>query len=70
MYKIYKYLFGWDYIQWKNSADYGIARVFKTKDGRIVYWRYRSFKVLDEIKSPESVFWLTCEPSKFFPTKN
>ena len=31
MYKIYKYLFGWDYIHWKNSADYGIARVFKTK---------------------------------------
>lgn len=59
------YLFGYDYILWSNSAANGMARVFKLKDGRVVYWRYRITKVMDEVKSPDQVFWLTCHPDKY-----
>jgi hypothetical protein len=65
MYKIKNLLFGWDYIQWKNSADSGIARVMKLPDGKIVYWRYRNISYMDEIKEANQVRWLTCPPSKF-----
>lgn len=65
MYKLKKFLFGWDYINWRNSADSGIARVFKLPDGRVVYWRYRTTTVMDEITKGSQVFWLTCSPSKF-----
>lgn len=66
MYKLKNFLFGWDYIYWINTADRGIARVIKLHDGRVVFWRYFSIKVMDEIKDPKKVFWLTCHPSKFF----
>ena len=65
MYKIKKYLFGWDYIQWSNSADRGIARVRKLPDGRVIYWRYKCISIIDEIKERNQVFWLTCDPSKY-----
>lgn len=65
MYRIKKYLFGWDYIQWDNGVDRGIARVIKLPDGKVVYWRYRLIKVLDEINKSAQVRWLTCHPSKF-----
>lgn len=66
MYKIKNKLFGWDYVHWRNSADSGIARVITLKDGRVAYWRYPMTKVMDEITNPKQVFWLTCEPSKYF----
>lgn len=66
IYKLMNRLFGYDYIVWKNTADRGIARVIKLPDNRVVYWRYINTKVMDEIKSPNDVFWLTCEPSKYF----
>lgn len=66
MYKLNKFLFGWDYIQWENSCDSGIARVFKLPDGKIVFWQYRIKRVMLEIKEPTQVNWLTCHPSKFF----
>jgi hypothetical protein len=65
MYKLKKLLFGWDYVQWRNSADEGIARVIKLPDGRVVYWRYKITNVMDEITDAKQVFWLTCPPSKF-----
>ncbi len=64
-YKILNFLFGWDYIQWQNSADTGVARVFRSKCGQTVYWRYYKTKVLDKIKRKEDVVWLTCKPSKY-----
>jgi hypothetical protein len=70
MYKLKNKLFGWDYIQWNNSADNGIARVILLKDGKIGYWRYRTTCVFDEIKSPEQVRWLTCHPIKYFKIKS
>lgn len=70
MYRLKNFLFGWDYIQWRNSSDQGISRVIRLSDGRVVYWRYRSLCLPDEITSPDQVFWLTCSPSKFgFKTK-
>lgn len=66
MYKLFKYLFNWDYIYWTNSTDCGISKIFVTKDGRVVYWRYKLTNVLDEIVDPKIVVWLTCEPSIYF----
>lgn len=65
MYKIKNYLFGWDYVQWQNCADSGIARVIKLPNGKVCYWRYKSISIMDEIKNAEQVNWLTCQPSKF-----
>ena len=66
MYRIFNYLFGWDYIHWSNSADSGIARRHKDYDGYIYYWRYRSTTVMDIIHKPEQVTWLTCRSDKYF----
>lgn len=66
MYKIKHFLFGWDYIQWSNSCDHGIARIFKTNDGTVVYWRYKITNVLDIVHNSNQVNWLTCHPNKYF----
>jgi hypothetical protein len=67
IYALLHKLFGWDYIQWRNSADAGVARVRVDGMGRVWYWRYRSIKLVDYIKKPEQVLWLTCSPVKYFP---
>lgn len=69
-YKLCHKLFGWDYIQWRNSADQGIARVHKDYTGKVWYWRYKNTKVADRIINPDSVLWLTCSPDKYFKEKN
>jgi len=66
IYRILHRLFGWDYIQWTNTADSGIARVRVDGMGRVWYWRYRVTHVADFITQPELVLWLTCKPSKYF----
>lgn len=65
MYKLLNFIFGWDYICWSNSADDGIARVFKSKCGKVIYYRYKVTKVIDVINNKDQVIWLTCEPSKY-----
>lgn len=65
MWKLWHRLFGFDYIYWHNSAADGIARVWRTKCGNVVYWRYKNTKVLDEIKRHQDVKWLTCVPTKY-----
>lgn len=70
MYRLWKFLFGWDYIQWENSIAQGVSRVHTLPDGRTVYWRYKSTKVMDEIKTPDQVFWLTCNPFKYLREPN
>lgn len=65
MWKLLHKMFGWDYIQWSNSCAQGIARVYADHNGRVYYWRYKTTQLADEIKSPEQVFWLTCNPSKY-----
>ena len=66
IYSILHRLFGWDYIQWRNGVDEGVARVRVDGMGRVWYWRYRSTKVADFISKPEQVLWLTCSPDKYF----
>lgn len=67
MYKLYKYLFGWDYIYWENTADHGIARVRQDQTGQPYYYRYSFCTIIDKILKPSQVMWLTCKPSKFAP---
>ena len=77
MYRLLNLLFGWDYINWKNSCDSGIARVRLLPTGDVVYTRYWSTSLVDVIdpKDPKSIvggsglhriLWLTCKPSKYF----
>ena len=65
MYQLLHWLFGWDYIQWRNSADRGIARVRLDGAGRVWYWRYRNLALADEIRDAKQVLWLTCSPDKY-----
>lgn len=65
MWKILHALFGFDYVHWENSADEGIARVY-IYNGKVYYWRYKITNVLDEIKNPDQVVWLTCGSEKYF----
>ena len=65
IYKLLHKLFGWDYIQWQNFADQGIARVHQTPAGEVYYWRYKSSKVIDKITGYNKVTWLTCKPEKY-----
>ena len=65
MYRLYNYLFGWDYITWTNSADEGISRVRSDKNGNVYYWRYSVTSVADPVVSAKNHLWLTCEPSKY-----
>lgn len=66
--KLLNRLFGWDYIAWKNTADYGVARVQVDGNGRVFYWRYKITKVADLIIVDSQVLWLTCHPSKYMVT--
>lgn len=65
MYKIWNFLFGYDYIVWKNSADSNIARVHRGLDGKVWYYRYRLTYVIDKIKDKNEVIWMTCKPEKY-----
>lgn len=65
IYSILNFLFGWDNIIWKNSADSGIARIRKDGNGRVWYWRYWAIKYADRVFKADAVIWLTCEPSKY-----
>ncbi len=66
IYKVLNFLFGFDYIIWKNSCDSGISRVRKDYSGNVWYWRYRTTHIADIICEPKQVMWLTCKPSKYF----
>lgn len=62
---VFNWLFGWDYIHWKSSCDYGIARVHKAPNGDVWYFRYRVTKCIDVVKEAEQVTWLTCSPEDY-----
>lgn len=65
MYRLLHWLFGWDYIQWRNTADQGIARVRVDGRGVVWYWRYRLICAADRITSADQVLWMTCSPDKY-----
>lgn len=70
MYKLLNKLFGWDYVSWKNSADNGIARVYKSPDGVVYYWRYKVTSVADIITRKDQVIFLTCSADKYLGEQN
>lgn len=65
MWKILHAFFGWDYIQWSNGVDNGVARVHLDGRGVCWYWRYKITALADRITKPEQVLWLTCAPEKY-----
>lgn len=68
LYHLFHHFFGWDYIVWGNSIDQGIARVRVDGRGSVWYWRYPGIRCADTLTDPSKVIWLTCHPSKYFPT--
>jgi hypothetical protein len=62
MYKLWYYLFGWDYIYWENTADYAIAKIHTTYEG-IVYYKYGRY--IRPIVSNVTVIFLTCDKLKY-----
>lgn len=68
MYRIWNLLFGWDYVHWRNTADTGIARIHRTPDSVVWYYRYKSTSCIDVITPAnwDSVVFLTCNRSKYF----
>lgn len=69
MWRILNALFGWDYIAWSNSCDWGVARVHVAMDSKVWYYRYKSTRLIDRLTDPDAVMWLTCKPEKYFPKK-
>ena len=66
IWRLFNFIFGWDYVVWQNSADRGIARVQVDSSGKIYYWRYKNTNLADIIHSEKDVkLWLTCKPSKY-----
>lgn len=65
IWRLLHHLFGYDYIQWSNWGDRGVARVRVDGMGRVYYWRYTSTSVIDFITDPKAVVWLTCSPKKY-----
>ena len=66
MYKLWNYIFGWDYIYWSNFCSQGIKRVRITPDGELYYYRYSTLGLIDKIESADQVIWLTCKSDKYF----
>ena len=65
MYKLLHLVFGWDYIHWGGSANYGVSRVFYAGDGTPIYWKSKSSRRLGRIQTTADVTWLTCTPEKY-----
>jgi len=70
MYKLWHWLFGWDYVCWSNICDQGIARVMVSHTRQVWYWQYKSSCLAKRISDPGEILWLTCHPSKYFPIGN
>lgn len=66
LYKILNFIFGYDYIYWKDSASQGIARVRVLEDGTVYYWYSVVLRFFEEIETPDQVKWLTCSSNKYF----
>lgn len=65
MWKLWNKLFGWDYIYWRNFADHGVARVYRSPNDNVYYWGYKTTQLADRITYADQVIWLTCRSSKY-----
>lgn len=69
IWRLFHWLFGWDYVAWSNCVDVGISRVWVDGMGRLCYWRYLLCDFVDVIVEPNDVIWLTCPPEKYIKEK-
>lgn len=68
MYKLFNWLFGWDYIHWQNYCDASISRVRIDGNGNSYFFRYGKYiTYLD--KPSERITWLTCNQYKYLKLK-
>ena len=65
MWRLFNYLFGWDYIYWNNGISSGIARIHKDFNGGAWYYLYKVITVIGRVRNANDVVWLTCEPDKY-----
>ncbi len=71
MYKIYHFLFGWDYIIHLQKANlktnYKFCRLHKTVSGTIFFYDYYGdLKIINlQNMHSESLIWVTCNPKKY-----
>jgi len=65
MWKLFNFLFGWDYIYWEDYDSSGIARIYDGFNGCPWFFQYKIIKVIKEIKRADEVIWLTCKSSKY-----
>lgn len=67
MWRLWHFLFGWDYIASRCLFHTNIVRVFRVPDGTIVC---DSGNHLRKLGDPSNVVWLTCKQEKYFPETN
>ena len=70
MYKIWNYLFGWDYILWKNCLYSGVSRLRILPNGDAYFLTYGNTRLLNNITTGKGngevvAEWLTCDKSKY-----
>ena len=65
--KILHKLFGYDFIQWENKDEIGIAKVVVLPNGKVAYQYKYHDRYVTMINNPNAVIWLTCKPEKYFP---
>ena len=70
MYKIWNYLFGWDYILWKNCLYTGVSRLKRLPNGDIYFLTYGDNRYLNNISTGKGngeyvTEWLTCLEDKY-----
>jgi hypothetical protein len=70
MYKIWNYLFGWDYILWKNCLYSGVSRLRLLPNGDAYFLTYGDTVLLNNITTGKGngevvTEWLTCDKSKY-----
>ena len=65
LYQLLHKVFGWDYIQWRNSADSGISRIHTGYSDHPYYWVYKITENAKQVQTKEQVLWLTCNPEKY-----
>ena len=70
MYKLWNYLFGWDYILWKNCLYSGVSRLRILPNGDVYFLTYGNIELLNNITTGKGngeviTEWLTCDKSKY-----
>lgn len=64
LYRLKHYLFGWDYVAWRLSPGYGVARVRSNPAGHAFY-KAGFLGPWVRIVDPNHCIWLTCHPDKY-----